>query len=75
MLRNSTSDFYMIILVDVSGQICIPCFRLLENKKEKLRCEQGSNLCGNIPLDFESNALTTRPSQLDASMSDRTVKS
>ena len=32
-------------------------------RKKKLRCEQGSNLCGNIPLDFESNALTTRPSQ------------
>ena len=30
----------------------------------KLRCEQDSNLRGNIPLDFESNALTTRPSQL-----------
>ena len=33
-------------------------------RKRELRCEQGSNLCGNIPLDFESNALTTRPSQL-----------
>ena len=27
------------------------------------RCEQGSNLRGKIPLDFKSNALTTRPSQ------------
>ena len=27
------------------------------------RCEQGLNLRGKIPLDFESNALTTRPSQ------------
>ena len=27
------------------------------------RCEQGSNLRGETPLDFESNALTTRPSQ------------
>ena len=27
------------------------------------RCEQDSNLRGKIPLDFESNALTTRPSQ------------
>ena len=26
------------------------------------RCEQDSNLRGKIPLDFESNALTTRPS-------------
>ena len=29
----------------------------------KIRCEQGSNLRGKIPLDFKSNALTTRPSQ------------
>ena len=28
------------------------------------RCEQGSNLRGETPLDFESNALTSRPSQL-----------
>lgn len=28
------------------------------------RCEQGSNLRGETPLDFKSNALTTRPSQL-----------
>ena len=27
------------------------------------RCEQGLNLRGETPLDFESNALTTRPSQ------------
>ena len=31
--------------------------------KKVVRCEQGSNLRGKIPLDFESNALTTRPSQ------------
>merc|ERR1711989_47754 len=31
--------------------------------KNVSRCEQGPNLCGKIPLDFESNALTTRPSQ------------
>ena len=30
---------------------------------QKIRCEQGSNLRGKIPLDFKSNALTTRPSQ------------
>ena len=29
----------------------------------KIRCEQGSNLRGKIPLDFKSYALTTRPSQ------------
>ena len=31
--------------------------------KQKRR-EQDSNLRGKIPLDFESNALTTRPSRL-----------
>ena len=34
--------------------------RLLSAVKVK-RCEQGSNLRGETPLDFESNALTTRP--------------
>ena len=29
----------------------------------KERCEQDSNLRGKLPLDFKSNALTTRPSQ------------
>ena len=29
-----------------------------------LRCEQGSNLRGETPLDFKSNTLTTRSSQL-----------
>ncbi|MEQ2184505.1 hypothetical protein GOODEAATRI_008611, partial [Goodea atripinnis] len=29
------------------------------------RCEQDLNLRGETPLDFKSNALTTRPSQLD----------
>ena len=31
---------------------------------KRSRCEQDSNLRGKIPLDFESNALTTRPSHL-----------
>lgn len=31
--------------------------------KKFFRCEQGSNLRGETPLDFKSNALTTRPSQ------------
>ncbi len=29
-----------------------------------VRCEQDSNLRGETPFDFESNALTSRPSQL-----------
>ena len=42
------------------------CSQLLPNilLKKIERCEQGSNLRGKFPLDFKSNALTTRPSQL-----------
>ena len=29
--------------------------------KKKIRSRQDSNLCGETPFDFESNALTTRP--------------
>ena len=32
--------------------------------KGSCRCEQDSNLRGETPLDFKSNSLTTRPSQL-----------
>ena len=39
-------------------------FRVHFWKKKIKRCEQGSNLRRKIPLDFTSNALTTRPSQL-----------
>ena len=39
----------------------------IPRRKKNIRCEQGSNLRGKIPLDFESNALTTRPSQLQPS--------
>ena len=43
--------------------------KLFSEKKGKkyfhfYRCEQGSNLCGKMPLDFKSNALTTRPQLL-----------
>ena len=34
-----------------------------KERKIESRCEQGSNLRGETPLDFKSNALTTRPSQ------------
>ena len=41
------------------------CFLLCKKKYKKYsRCEQDSNLRGETPLDFKSNALTTRPSQL-----------
>ena len=44
----------------------IICYLILNDlQRYKIyRCEQGSNLRGKIPLDFKSNALTTRPSQL-----------
>ena len=37
------------------------------------RCEQDSNLRGETPLDFKSNALTTRPSQLQVELSSDTL--
>ena len=39
-----------------------------EGSSKTIRCEQGSNLRGKIPLDFKSNALTTRPSQHENSV-------
>ena len=36
--------------------------KICTGKKKKGRTEQDSNLRGQSPLDFESNALTTRPS-------------
>ena len=36
--------------------------KILKKKKREARTEQDSNLRGQSPLDFESNALTTRPS-------------
>ena len=39
-------------------------FRNVYGCVKSFRCEQGSNLRGETPLDFKSNALTTRPSQL-----------
>ena len=33
-----------------------------KSKANRFRSEQGSNLRGETPLDFKSNALTTRPS-------------
>ena len=44
-------------------------FRFVKKKKKDsiIRCEQDSNLRTETVLDFKSNALTTRPSQLDQS--------
>ena len=38
-----------------------------QNSGKSYRRRQDSNLWGNIPLDFESNALTTRPRRLPIS--------
>ena len=50
------------------GTVLLPYYYLTIIKQQKCakrnyRCEQDSNLRGETPLDFESNALTTRPSQ------------
>ena len=41
----------------------LPNMTLIGKKYISRRCEQDSNLRGETPLDFKSNALTTRPSQ------------
>ena len=53
-------------MVSGYGSFCSPdgnSFADVFDTVKMLRCEQGSNLRGKIPLDFKSNALTTRPSQ------------
>ena len=46
-------------------QTPMQCFLLRKKVQKKYgRCKQDSNLRGETPLDFKSNALTTRPSQL-----------
>ena len=37
------------------------CFTFTVGFRKNLRSRKGSNLRGKIPLDFKSNALTTRP--------------
>ena len=60
--------------IPIGGSFC-PCFQyqLSDDKQLDLskgyRSWQGSNLRGQSPLDFKSNALTTRP-QLLATVSD-----
>ena len=42
--------------------VCLISLKKKERKKKKLfRSRQDSNLRGETPFDFESNALTTRP--------------
>ena len=50
----------------------LPNMTLIGKKKVLLRCEQDSNLRGETPLDFKSNALTTRPSQQNVKDSGQT---
>ena len=57
-----------VLLCQINVQILSK--KWLQKKRLLDRCEQGSNLRGKIPLDFKSNALTSRPSQLKE-LSDR----
>ena len=52
------------LLANTSIGSCSQLFPNIFLKKKIERCEQCSNLRGKFPLDFKSNALTTRPSQL-----------
>ncbi len=58
---EETPFFFSVLLVSSGGRETLLRRRTREEKN--WRCEQDLNLCGKIPLDFESNALTTRPSQ------------
>ena len=60
--KNNTWHPLLVRLVVIRSHICSQNYTFLQ--KEYLRCEQDSNLRGETPLDFKSNALTTRPSQL-----------
>ena len=59
-VRSATSITISVFFF-VSDCSIVDFFSLSESKTN--RCEQESNLRGKIPLDFESNALTARPSQ------------
>ena len=57
--------FVSLSCLRVQVLVRVPNFSRIYFRKKKIeRCEQGSNLRGKFPLDFKSNALTTRPSQL-----------
>ena len=54
--------FVSLSCLRVQVLVRVPNFSRISFWKKFERCEQGSNLCGKFPLDFKSNALTTRPS-------------
>ncbi len=51
-----------MIVRENSDLQCCQYLLTAKEKRKKDRYEQDSNLRGKIPLDFKSNALTTRPS-------------
>ena len=56
---------YDYMMETTAGQVdryYVICFSTNILQKKQSRYEQDSNLRGNIPLDFESNSLTTRTS-------------
>ena len=67
--NNKTADNGQFKLMELwaHGETIILTDKKIYVGEKKKRCEQGSNLRGETPLDFKSNALTTRPSQLTTS--------
>ena len=63
---SACCNFMQLIKIFVTSNCdtdSCPIFTAHKNYKSKknIRSRQDSNLCGETPLDFESNALTTRP--------------
>lgn len=60
ILQKNFTDNFEKSFIDYSHENLF--LKILKYKKN-IRCEQDSNLRGKIPMDFESIALTARPSQ------------
>ena len=54
---------FLLLVSDVFPILCLSRFKTGSYVKKE-RCLQDLNLRGETPLDFKSNALTTRPKQL-----------
>ena len=68
-MRNCAGTGFQISVSDKPKKVlnysCSKAGYQQEFRRKKIRTEQDLNLRGQSPLDFESNALTTRPSVLD----------
>ena len=58
---------FLLLVSDVFPILCLSRFKTGSYVKKE-RCLQDLNLRGETPLDFKSNALTTRPKQLAYSL-------